>query len=57
MLEEITVWDLPDTKMVPDGYDMKTVPDVSAQNIAVLMDKINEVVREINRINGEDQEV
>ena len=51
MIEELSVWDLPDTKMERDGYDMKTVPDISAENIRVIMEKVKEVVREVNRLS------
>lgn len=50
MIEELSVYDLPNRKTEPDGYDLKEVPDMSAANIAVLMDKINEVVRMVNKL-------
>jgi hypothetical protein len=49
-IDEISVWDLPDIKEIPDGYDRKSVPDISARNIAILMEKINEVIRAVNQI-------
>jgi len=48
-IEEIIVYDLPDTKHEPDGYDLKTVPDMSAANIAVIIEKVNEIIRFINK--------
>jgi len=49
-IEEIYVRDLPDTKTEPDGYDLKTVPDISAKNIAVIIDKINEIIKVVNSL-------
>lgn len=47
-IKKISVYDLPNTKNEPDGYDLKTVPDISAKNIEVLIDKINEIIDIIN---------
>jgi hypothetical protein len=56
MINEITVWDLPNTKLVPDGYDVTTVPDVSAANIKFLMDKVNELIQVINKLTPAEED-
>ena len=40
----VTVWDLPDTRHVPDGYNMTEVPDNSAANVEFMIDRHNELV-------------
>jgi hypothetical protein len=41
--EIISVWDLPDTKSVPDGYDNKTVADLSARNVQYMIEQHNKL--------------
>lgn len=48
-IKEIGIYDLPHTKLEPDGYDYTSVPDISADNLRVVIDKINEVIRYINK--------
>jgi len=42
--QEITSWDFPDTISVPDGYDLKSVPDMTRRNFELLIEKHNELV-------------
>ena len=49
-IKEISTWDLPDTVMKPDGYDRKTLPEPTAQNMLIYMEKINELVAVVNRL-------
>lgn len=49
-MEEISIYDLPDTTMIPDGYDMETVPSNSNATIKILLEKINELVQEVNNL-------
>ena len=49
-LEEISVYDLPNTIMVPDGYDMKTIPDLTRENLEFLMDEHNKLVERVNKL-------
>lgn len=51
-INEITVWDIPDESYEPDGYHMKIVPACTHNNMLKLMDKINELVNEINKLKG-----
>jgi hypothetical protein len=50
MIKEISMYDLPDTKHEPDGYNIKEVADISAANMQVLVDKINELICEFNKV-------
>ena len=48
-IEELSAYEFPDQKHIPDGYDLKTIPDISAKNIEVLMNKINEIIQVVNK--------
>lgn len=53
-LKEISNWDLPDTIQVPDGYDMKTVPDLTRGNLEYLIEQHNELVRFIIKLETKE---
>lgn len=36
--------------MKPDGYDRKTLPEPTAQNMLIYMNKINELVAVVNKL-------
>ena len=55
MIKPLNTYDLPDTKSVRDDYEWKDVPDISAKNLEIFMDKINEIIHFIN--GGEYEEV
>ena len=46
-IEKLNNWDM-QCKEVADGYDYKSVPDLTAGNIEVLMNKMNEIIEVIN---------
>jgi len=48
--KELTAWDFPDTHMEPDGYDMKTVIDLTPRNFDLLMEKHNHLVEVVGRL-------
>lgn len=50
IIRPIRMYDMPDTVMIPDGYDVKEVPEATRENILVLMHKINDLVTEINEL-------
>jgi hypothetical protein len=50
-IDTICTWDMPDTVQKTSGYEYKTVPEATSGNIIVLMNKINELVNEINKLN------
>lgn len=39
------------TKTVQDGYDLKEIPSAHPENIELIVDKLNEVIRAINEQN------
>jgi hypothetical protein len=49
-IKEISTWDLPDTVIKPDSYDRKTLPEPTAQNMLIYMNKINELVAVVNKL-------
>jgi hypothetical protein len=49
-IKEISTWDLPDKVMKPDGYDRKTLPEATAENMLIYMNKINELVAVVNKL-------
>jgi len=56
--EELTGWDFGDTIQVPDGYDMKSIPDLTRHNFQTLIDEHNNLVEAFNAMaefNGFDQ--
>ena len=42
--EEISSYELPDTKSVPDGWDWKSVAESTAENMQLVIDRHNELV-------------
>jgi hypothetical protein len=50
-ISELSSWDMPDTVGKADGYDTKQVPEATADNMEMMMNKINELVQEVNRLN------
>lgn len=48
-LKNISYWDM-DTIQVPDGYDMRSIPDLTRDNIKILVDEHNELVNLVNKI-------
>ena len=48
MIKQLSEYDFPDLKWVPDGYDMKEVVCMSDNNIQIVVDKINEVIAQLN---------
>ena len=48
----LTSWDFPDTVEKPDGYDTKSIPDITRDNLQVLIDEHNNMVEIINEVNS-----
>ena len=46
--EELSEWDFPDRVQIPDGYDMKRIPDLTRDNFNKLIDEHNNLVEVIN---------
>ena len=49
-VESLNNWDYPNTKQIPDGYDWKTIPEATSENMVVMMNKINELVECVNTL-------
>jgi hypothetical protein len=49
-VKELSTWDLPDTVSKPDRYGRKTLPEATSDNMLIYMEKINELVKEVNRL-------
>lgn len=50
VIKEIDVWDLNDKVYKPDGYDRKTLPEPTAENMLIFMKKINELITVVNKL-------
>ena len=48
--ENVGPYDFMDTIQAPDGYDLKSIPDITRDNIQTLIDKHNELVEVINML-------
>jgi hypothetical protein len=46
--KKLFAWDLPDTHMEPDGYDMKSVPELTLRNFETLLEEYNNLVECFN---------
>jgi len=51
-VEELETWDWADTEQVPDGYDWKSIPKCTQHNFIKLVEKVNELTREVNILKG-----
>ncbi len=52
-IEKLSIWKLSDTTKKFDGYDLKTLPSPTPENMLILFNKINElicVIDELKRI-------
>ena len=49
-VKKLSTWDLPDTVSKPDGYDRKTLPEATSENMMIYMNKINELTEVVNRL-------
>ena len=49
-MQKLSDWDLPDTVIKRDRYDHKTIPEATSANMQIYMNKINELVVEVNRL-------
>jgi hypothetical protein len=49
-IKTISTFDMPDTVQKTSGYEYETVPEATSANMMVLMNKINELVSELNKL-------
>lgn len=50
-IEELSTFDM-ETKYVPDGYDMTQKVVSSDRNTEIMMDKINELTEQVNKLTN-----
>ena len=48
--KKLTYWDFPDTITIPDGYDRKTIPDLTRDNFNLLVNEHNNLVDVVNKL-------
>ena len=46
--KELAHWDFPHTVPIPDGYDMRDIPDLTRDNFQVLIEEYNKLVEVVN---------
>ncbi len=49
-IKELSTWDLPDRVIKTNGYDREKLPEPTAQNMLIYMNKINELIAAVNKI-------
>ena len=49
-VKELSHWDMGRTVQTRDGYDSKTIPEACPENMQLLMEKINELCKEVNSL-------
>lgn len=47
-VRELSHWDMGRTVQKRDGYDSKTIPEACPENMQLVLEKINELVKEVN---------
>jgi len=52
-IKELGLYGL-ETIAVPDGYDHKSIPDLTRDNLGEVIDKLNEVIRRVNEFAPEE---
>jgi len=50
IIKKIFTWELADIVHKPDGYDIETLPKATSNNMLIYMEKINELVAEVNNL-------
>ena len=55
MIDKINRWNWPDTIGVPEGYDIKHIPDNTRRNLQYLADKVNELIEAVNKLTNENE--
>ena len=50
-IKEIDTWDISETCVKYDSYNRVTMLEPTAKNMHRLMEKINELVKEVNKLN------
>jgi len=51
-IEKLSQWEYPNTKLIPDGYDQRLIPEATPDNMEIMMDKINELIETVNELTA-----
>ncbi len=54
-ITKLSTWDIADTVVKWDGYDQTTIPEPTARNMKLYMDKINELTEAVNKLTALNQ--
>ena len=57
MIEKLSTWDLPDKEKKVDGYDIKSLPAPTSENMLIYLEKINELIEVINDLKMMQKEI
>jgi hypothetical protein len=49
-IKVLTSYDFKDTISVPDGYDLKRIPDITRDNFQILIDEHNKMAELVNTL-------
>ena len=49
-LKQLTDWDFTDVVYIPQGYDRTAIPEATAANMQILVEKYNELVDCLNQV-------
>jgi len=49
----LDAWDFQDTEMIPDGYDMKSVPKATDDNFRKLLEEYNNLVEVVSKMTDD----
>jgi hypothetical protein len=49
-IKVLTSYDFKDTISVPDGYDLKIIPDITRDNFQILIDEHNKMAEFVNSL-------
>jgi hypothetical protein len=47
-------WEWPDTRVEPEGYDLKMVPDFTPANFLMLLEQVQEIARLLEAIKQQE---
>lgn len=51
-ITKLSTWDMTDTVVKWVGYDQTTIPEPTARNMKLYMDKINELTEVVNKLTA-----
>jgi len=51
-ITKLSTWDMADTVVKWEGYDQTTIPEPTARNMKLYMDKINELTEVVNKLTA-----